>query len=117
MKGAGVDPLCESRHAVNALDRNQYTALIIDQHTTYAVEVCRSLARLGYAVDIFAERLSPGFRSRFCRRCLQSPSFHDAGEVTCALRDVVEQARYDVIYLCSEDLLPQLAPILRTSGS
>lgn len=90
-------------------------ALIIDQHTTYAFEVCRSLARLGYAVDVFAEALSPVARSRFCRRRLISPSFRDTTAVAQAMEAAVHAQRYDVIYLCSEEVLPLIPPLVSRS--
>lgn len=90
-------------------------ALIIDQRTTYSIEVCRSLARLGYAVDVFAETLSPVLRSRFCRRRLIAPSFHDATAIAHSMEAAVQQQRYDVIYLCSEEVLPHIAPLVSRS--
>ena len=90
-------------------------ALIIDQHTRYPVELCRALARQGYLVDIFAEPTSPILRSRFCHRRFLSPPWH-AGELFLRkLQDIVEEGAYDAIYLCSEEILATILPLVGSS--
>lgn len=81
-------------------------ALIIDQHTTYSIQLLRPLARLGYAVEIFAEPSSASLHSRFCHKCYPAPSFHDADAFSAAIHTVVQDGNYDVIFLCSEEVLP-----------
>jgi len=89
-------------------------ALIIDQHTTYSLPLIRALARRGYVVEIFAEPHSPAVHSNFCQKSILSPDFReDKAAVSSAIGKVVQNGTYDVIYLCSEQVLPiilQIAP-------
>src|SRR5918993_545047 len=90
-------------------------ALIIDQHTTYPIDVCRTLAKLGYRVDVFAEAPAPVLRSRYCSRRFVSRPWYDIEPFLADLRAVVEGERYDVIYICSEEVLQILPRILDDS--
>ena len=90
-------------------------ALIIDQHATYSVQLLRSIARMGYEVEIFAEPSSPSLHSRFCRKGLLSPSFHDGESFSAAIQSVVQNGNYDVIFLCSEEVLPVILKVAHTS--
>lgn len=88
-------------------------ALILDRRAgTVAMQLCRLLAHRGYTVDIFAERHSGAFRSRFCTRALPAPPW-DSGEVAGALGALVGGSDYDAIYFCSEAVLVVLLEIVR----
>jgi hypothetical protein len=84
-------------------------ALIIDRRAVIGVAVCRTLARQGCRVDIFAERNSPAFRSRFCHRALLSPPFEDREDFLAAMQSVVNATTYDEIYLCNEEVLARIS--------
>lgn len=90
-------------------------ALIIDSRAVLSTEVCRSLARLGWDVDIFAERGSPAFRSRQCRARLVSPPWKSGLPFRTRLQDAVDRGSYDAIFVASEDVLENLLPLLDTS--
>lgn len=90
-------------------------ALIIDQRHTHAVEVCRALARQGYAVDAFAEAGAPVLRSRRCRRRIASPPWDSGQPFLDRLQETVDAMAYDVIYICNEEILEVIAPIAGTS--
>jgi D-aspartate ligase len=81
-------------------------ALILDDHSYAAVQVCRQLAKRGYVVEAFAERSAPVFASRYCHRKHYSDS-DDTGW-THLLENLAEDGSYDVIYLCSEHLLDSI---------
>lgn len=89
-------------------------ALILDDHSYTAVQVCRQLAKRGYDVDAFAERSAPVFASQYCHRKLYSVS--DAPGDIQLLERLSEPDLYDVIYLCSEHLLDKIAQHIRRSG-
>jgi predicted ATP-grasp superfamily ATP-dependent carboligase len=80
-------------------------ALIIDQRAVLGTTLCRTLARQHCLVDVFAERKSPAFLSRFCHRALCSPQFEDQEDFLLALQLAVNETAYDEIYLCNEDVL------------
>jgi len=89
-------------------------ALIIDRRAVLATDVCRTLTRLKWKVDIFAESGSPAFRSRYCHRRLIAPSWATPTRFLDALRSTVESTHYDAIFLSSEELLEHI-PALMTS--
>jgi predicted ATP-grasp superfamily ATP-dependent carboligase len=92
-------------------------ALIIDQHTTYPIDVCRALALQGYLVDAFAELAAPVLRSRYCYRRFRSRPWYDIGPFLAELRSLVEGGRYDVIYICSEEILSLLPRVVQNSDA
>ena len=92
-------------------------ALIIDQHTTYPIDVCRALAKQGYLVDAFAEPPAPVLRSRYCYRRFPSRSWYEIDPYLQQLRSIVEGDRYDVIYICSEEIMQILPRILDESAA
>lgn len=80
-------------------------ALILDKRSSIlAMQVCRALARRGYRVDIFGQKGSPAFSSRFCDR-QWTPVAWQPEAIAATLRRLVETYKFDVIYLCSEELL------------
>lgn len=90
-------------------------ALVIDQRALFPLELCRGLARLGHTVDVFAEGVSPVFRSRYCHRALASPAWYASG-FRERLDGVVSAGGYDAIYVCSEAILEIVAPVLHGPG-
>src|SRR5690348_13786165 len=85
--------------------------LILDRRAAVlAMQVCRSLARRGYGVDIFGERNSPAFHSRFCRRRIVSPQWSETNHVIDALAWLVEHGEYDAIFVCNEEILERILP-------
>jgi len=92
-------------------------ALILDRRAAVlAIQVCRSLAKRGHIVDIFGEPGSPAFHSRFCNGRLLSPRWDGKDRVVEALQNIVEHGAYDAIYLCSEDILEIIIPLLGYSS-
>ena len=89
--------------------------MIIDQHTTYPIDVCRALAQQGYLVDAFAEPQAPVLRSRYCYRRFPSRPWYEIDPFLRELQAVVDAERYDAIYLCSEEILQILPRILHRS--
>jgi D-aspartate ligase len=89
-------------------------ALILDDHSYAAVQVCRQLAKRGYVVEAFAERSAPVFTSRYCHRKHYSDS-DDTGW-TRLLENLAADGSYDVIYLCSEHLLDPIAQHIQHSA-
>jgi predicted ATP-grasp superfamily ATP-dependent carboligase len=81
-------------------------ALIVDTRAVLGFEVCRSLRKMGWEVDVFAQPGSPVFRSRACHRPLVCP--HLTSEFVGDLTSVVESGNYEAIYLCSEEILELL---------
>ena len=87
--------------------------LILDRRAAVlAMQVCRSLARRGSTVDIFGESGSPAFQSRFCSGRLVAPKWDANDCVVEALQEIVEHGAYDAIYLCNEDILEIIIPLL-----
>jgi hypothetical protein len=79
-----------------------------------ATEMCRAMARKGFAVDIIGDAGSPAARSRFCSRHFvtgQDDSWQPFLEV---VRQAVSAVRYDAIFVCNEEVLEA---ILSTAGS
>ncbi|MGH7907407.1 MAG: ATP-grasp domain-containing protein, partial [Candidatus Binataceae bacterium] len=78
---------------------------ILDKRAgTLSIQLCRALARQWRQVDIWAERDSPAFRSRYCANALETPPWNrdHAGP---ALAQIVEEKPYEAIYICSEEIL------------
>ncbi len=91
--------------------------LILDRRAAIlAMQVCRSLARRGYVVDIFGESGSPAFHSRFCSGRLIAPPWDAKDRMVEALKQIVEHGSYDAIYLCSEDVLEIIIPLLGSAS-
>jgi predicted ATP-grasp superfamily ATP-dependent carboligase len=93
----------------------KHQALIIDQHTTYSPPLIRQLACAGYLVDIFTEQGAPSLNSRFCRKRHLAPSFTDGSSFINSIEKVVANECYDVIYLCSEEVLPFISQVTQKS--
>jgi predicted ATP-grasp superfamily ATP-dependent carboligase len=89
-------------------------ALLLDDHSYTAVQVCRQLAKGGYVVEAFAERSAPVFTSQYCHR--KHYSDPDDPGWTCLLESLVEEGSYDVIYLCSEHLLDKITQRIQRSA-
>lgn len=83
-------------------------ALVLDRRPVIGTEICRSMARRGFAVDLFGERGSPAFHSRYCARRFFAPPLAASTEFRHALCEVVCQARYDAIFVCNEEILDEL---------
>src|SRR2546425_4438785 len=80
-------------------------ALILDKRSSVlAMQVCRALARRGYRVEIFGQESSPAFRSRFCDQ-EWTPAAWRPDVIAATLQRLVQTYKFDVIYLCSEELL------------
>jgi predicted ATP-grasp superfamily ATP-dependent carboligase len=105
------------RYAANAELRpagSAGRALILDDHSYTAVQVCRQLAKRGYTVEVFADPCAPVFASQYCHRKLFSGS-KDPGDVQL-LEKLAGPNSYDVIYLCSEHILGKIAQHLEHFG-
>ena len=89
-------------------------ALLLDDHSYTAVQVCRQLAKGGYVVEAFAERSAPVFTSQYCHR--KHYSDPDDPGWTCLLESLVVEGSYDVIYLCSEHLLDKITQHVQHSA-
>jgi hypothetical protein len=83
-------------------------ALIIDQSAVFPISVCRSLARRGAEVHVFAEAGSPMFRSGYCHRGITSGSWTTEAEYLARLDRVVVEGRYETNYVASEPILQLL---------
>ena len=91
--------------------------LILDRRAAVmSMQVCRALARRGYVVDIFAESGSPAFHSRFCSSRLIAPAWDAKERVVETIQNIVEHGAYDTIYLCNEDILETIIPLLGTAS-
>jgi glutathione synthase/RimK-type ligase-like ATP-grasp enzyme len=90
-------------------------ALIVDQHTTYPIDVCRALARQGYLVDAAAEATAPVLRSRYCYRRYVMRPWYEIEPFLAELDAIVNGEAYDAIYMCSEEILQILPRILHRS--
>lgn len=97
-------------HSIGAQGR----ALILDDHSYTAIQACRQLARRGYVVEAFANHAAPVFASRYCQRKYVSDS-DDRGS-SGLLESLADGGSYDVIYLCSEHLLGQVAKYVQRSA-
>ena len=81
-------------------------ALILDKRSSVlSMQVCRALAHRGYQVDIFGMKGSPAFRSRFCHR-VWTPDEWLPDAIAATLQRLINTCAFDVVYLCSEELLP-----------
>jgi len=87
-------------------DSRRRRALIVDTRAVLGIEVCRTLHKLGWLVDVFAAPGSPAFRSWACHRRLVCPRLGSA--FLTDLRSIVENGGYEAIYLCSEEILELL---------
>jgi thymidylate kinase len=77
-----------------------HRALVLDRRAgTITMQLGRMLANCDYTVDIFAERA----RSKFAR-VLPVPVWSPT-EIALSLGRYLEETEYDVIYLCSEEVL------------
>lgn len=68
-------------------------------------EICRTLGRRGFQVDVAGEPLSPAFDSRWCARRFISPGVRPKERFARFIRTVVENNRYDGIFVCNEEVL------------
>jgi predicted ATP-grasp superfamily ATP-dependent carboligase len=94
-------------------------ALILDDHSYTAVQVCRQLAKRGYVVETFAERSAPVFTSQFCHRKHYSDSHNSDSDDTGwtrLLENLAADGSFDVIYLCSEHLLDPITQHIQHSA-
>jgi D-aspartate ligase len=89
-------------------------ALILDDQSYTAVQVCRQLARKGYVVEAFAKHSAPVFASRYCQRKYYSDS--DDTLRNGLLERLAQDGSYDVVYLCSEHLLEQVTRYTQRSA-
>ena len=88
-------------------------ALLLDRRpTVVAMKVCHALSSLGYSVDVFGETGSPAFLSHFCDRRVVCPPFSKPEAVREAIKDLSERREYDAIFLCSEEILDAIIPLL-----
>jgi predicted ATP-grasp superfamily ATP-dependent carboligase len=88
-------------------------ALLLDRRpTVVAMKVCYALSSLGYSVDLFGETGSPAFLSRFCHRSVICPPFDKPEAVREVIKDLSERGEYDAIFLCSEEILDAILPLL-----
>ncbi|HLH77672.1 MAG TPA: ATP-grasp domain-containing protein [Candidatus Binataceae bacterium] len=83
-------------------------ALILDRRAVMAIEMCRILAASGYAVDVLGEAGSPAFHSRFLRQAMVSPPVQLKQAFLARVSEVVEEADYDAIFVCNEEVLEAL---------
>ena len=74
----------------------------------FPVSVCRSLARRGAEVHVFAEARSPTLRSRHCHRRFPSCPWTNGADFVAHLDRVVDDGRYDTIYVASEPIVQLL---------
>jgi hypothetical protein len=86
--------------------------LLVDQRTSYALELCRLLGRRGDEVHAVAVHGAPVLRSRFCARPIAAPPWYEQVAFRDQLVRLVEAGSYDVIYVCSEPALETLQPVL-----
>ena len=93
---------------------NAGRALILDDHSYTAVQVCRELAKSGYVVDAFAEPSAPVFVSQYCHQAIYSDP-EDSTWIRL-LHSVAANNFYEVIYLCSEHLLGKIAQYIQSFG-
>lgn len=92
--------------------RKRPRVLIIDRRAVMGTEVCRALAAQGCSAEVFAERGSRAFRSRFCSEGFQSPPFSEREKFRAALGALVAQNSYDAIHICHEEILGWIVPLL-----
>ena len=86
-------------------------ALILDKRAgTLSLQICRALARKGYRVDILGLPFSIAFTSKHCARALKLPNWRPE-QIEHSLRRVFGAAKYDIVYICSEELLPALPSV------
>src|SRR5579863_2841821 len=94
-------PAASVRSAPSAHPR----ALILDRRPVIGTEICRSMARRGFAVDMLGEANSPAFHSRFCARSFVAPSLETGMPFLEAVREVMRDNCYDAIFVCNEEVL------------
>ena len=93
----------------------QSKVLIVDKVAVIGTEICRAVAAQGCRADVFAEKSSPAFRSRFCHRRIVSPPFEDAASFRDALDATASNDSYDAIHVCHEEILARVRPLLEQS--
>jgi peptidoglycan pentaglycine glycine transferase (the first glycine) len=86
--------------------------LVLDQATSYPLDVCRKLAQQGYAVDVFGRPRAPAFRSRACAGRYLAPPWYEQERFVDELTALIEEVAYDAIFLSSEEILYPLLPII-----
>lgn len=86
--------------------------LIVDRRAVMGTEVCRAVAAQGCIADVFAERGSPAFLSRFCSGRFVSPPFEKSDEFRAALSALVAANSYSAIHICHEEILAWILPLL-----
>lgn len=82
--------------------------LVIDRRAVMATEICRTLGRRGFEVDVAGEPSSPAFRSRWCARRFLSPGVQPRERFLSFIVPIVEKNRYDAIFVCNEEVLESL---------
>jgi carbamoylphosphate synthase large subunit len=80
--------------------------------TIVAMKLCRVLSNRGYRVDVFGEIGSPAFASNFCHRRLVSPPLSNKDEVRRSLKTIFVRGEHDVVFLCDEEILEIIFPLL-----
>lgn len=87
--------------------------LIIDRRAVMGTEICRTLGRRGWTVDVAGERFSPAFLSRWRSRAFISPGLHPSGRFLQFIASIVENNHYDGIFVCNEEVLDCLLDLPR----
>jgi predicted ATP-grasp superfamily ATP-dependent carboligase len=96
----------QSRFLRNFSDRmTAGRVLIVDRRAVMATEICRSMARRGFAVDLLGEPGSPAFYSRFCAGYFVAPPFASRAAFIQVLHETMCNGRYDAIFVCNEEVL------------
>lgn len=89
--------------------------LIVDQGTSYPIDVCRTLAGRGFLVDAFAPPGAPLFRSLSCHCRIASPPWYASDFFLKELQSTVNRQEYDLILVCSEEVLRLLPRVVDAS--
>lgn len=95
---------------------SQDRVLIIDQRTSYPLQVCRTLGRRGHEIHAVAEAGAGLLRSHYCARVFPTPAWYRDPAYFKRLDAVVQSGWYDVIYVCGEVVLEQLLPFIAAGG-
>ena len=91
--------------------------LLVDQRTSYPLQLCHALGRQGHEVHGVAEAGAPLLRSRYCAVKIPTAPWYDDRAYFDQLNRIAASGGYDVIYVCSEVLLEQLLRTVDAGGA
>jgi hypothetical protein len=99
----------------SSVDQSSRRALVLDGRAVLATYVCRSLSNINWSADLLAQPGSPAFRTRSSGSRFYAPPLGDVGAFLNFVQTVVDRGRYGAIFVCCEEVLELIQPLVGRS--